>query len=68
MQPISYFWKCGAKSRSTPSLSTVMGTEEFWASIVDDMWSFSPKHSKDSPSESEEHCDDFDLSRNGKFN
>lgn len=50
---ISYLWICGAKSKSTP-LSTIV--PELLLSIDDVI---SPKHSNDSPSDNDEHCDDF---------
>lgn len=52
-----YLWICGAKSRSTPVSPTTV--PDLLLSIRAVMWSFSPKHSNDSPSESDEHCDDF---------
>lgn len=54
---MAYLWICGAKSRSTPVSPTTV--PDLLLSIRAVMWSFSPKHSNDSPSESDEHCDDF---------
>lgn len=47
---------------STPVSTTIVPV---LLSIFDVIWSFSPKHSNDSPSESDEHCDDFDGSVKG---
>ena len=48
---------------STPVSTTIV---RGLLSITDVIWSFSPKHSNDSPSESDEHCDDFDGSARRK--
>lgn len=55
---VAYLWICGAKSKSTPLSPTIVVPGLLLSSVVVILL-FSPKHSNDSPSDSDEHCDDF---------
>lgn len=60
-------WQWGTRSRSTPSFAALL--PRHWDSDIDDKLSFSPKHSYESPSDtdSDEHWGDFDGPTNWKL-